>query len=192
MVNSVTKKVKDLKDAHTDADAEWNAIMSMWQGPPEDAGQDVLFPLTFGEGKYHRTRQDADVADAEFGITLPGRRTFYGGPEGEVEIRAYRCPEAEARAIEQKVHDLAHGRLNVDASISTNRKRAFFVSQDTGRRLLTVGFHDGAGGNFESNKFWYGGGWLCWFRGSGVTAVESFPSKYSIEVGKRAAAPAKK
>jgi hypothetical protein len=162
----------------------------MWQAPPENAERDTLFPPTFGEGKYHRTRQDTDVADAEFGITLPGRRAFYGGPDGEVEVRAYRCPDAEAGTIEQKIHDLAHARLNVNKNSGTNRNRAFLVSQDLGRRTVTVGFHDGAGGHFESNKFWYGGGWLFWFRCTGVS-IEWFPSKYLIEVGKRAAAPPK-
>jgi hypothetical protein len=192
IVNSVSHQVKDYSDASAQADAEWNAILGMWQAPPDDAGQDTLFPPTFGDGRYRRLRQDTEVTDGELGVTLSGRRAVYAGPEGEVEVRVYRCPEVEAAAIEQKAFDLAHGRLHANADTATNRKRAFFAARDSGRRTVTVGFHDELGQNFENDKFWYGGGWLFWFRAAGTAGVEWFPTKYLIEVGRRAAAPAKK
>jgi serine/threonine protein kinase len=193
IVNSISDKVRDYSDAHTQAQAEWNAILGMWQPPPENAERDTLFPPVFGDGRYHRLRADGDVADAELGVKLPGRRAFYAGPDGEVEVRAYRCTEAEAKAVQQRVVAFAKGLQSGNpAPAGSKRRQAVYLFDDQPRRTVTVGFHDALSTNHEYGKLWYGGGWLFWFRAPDAESVDSFPSKYLIEVGKRAAAPAKK
>jgi len=190
----IQNKVKDITDSQARSDAEWEAIIGMWQAPPGDAGTDSLFPPAFGDGRYRRTRQDTNVADTELGITLPGRRAFYLGPEQEeFEVRVYRCPEAEAQTIQQGVTSLAAGRQNgIAAPPGSKREKAVYVAEKSSLRTVTFAFHDDLAQNQEYGKLWYGGGWLFWFRTTQPMGIESFPSKYLLEVGKRAGAPAKK
>jgi hypothetical protein len=189
--HTVSDKVKDFADAKTQSDAEWNAILSMWPAPAPDARPDTILPPTFDNGKYRRVRDDTDVADAELGITLAGRRGVYSGPDGEVEVRVYRCPEAQAKAIQQKVVGIARG-LQAQGAVGqpdSKRKKAVLFAENGGNRTVTFGFHDEFAQNQEYGKLWYGGGWLFWFRTGQPLVVESFPTKFLLEVGKRAENP---
>jgi len=191
IVHAVSDKVKDFSDAQTQADAEWDAILGMWPAPAADARTDAILPPTFGNGKYRRIREDADVADGELGITLAGRRGVYQGPDGEVEVRVYRCPEAEAKAIQQKVLTFARGLQGKGAVPRPGSKRQHTVyhAENSHLRTVTFGFHDEFSQNQEYGKLWYGGGWLFWFRTAQPLVVEWFPSKFLLEVGKRAENP---
>jgi len=194
LVDRVQEKVKDINESQTRSDAEWEAILGMWQAPPADAGTDALLPPAFGDGKYRRTRQDTNVADAELGITLPGRRAFYLGPEQEeVEVRVYRSPEAEAQATQRGVAALVAGRQNgIVAPPGSKREKVVYLAEKSSLRTVTFAFHDDLAQNQEYGKLWYGGGWLFWFRTTQPMSIEHFPSKYLLEVGKRAGTPAKK
>jgi predicted Ser/Thr protein kinase len=181
-------KIKTFADDHQRAQAEWNAVTNLWDAPAADAKPDTLLPPTFGDGQYRLVRSDTDAADPELGINLPGRRGFYAGPDGEVEVRLYRCPEEEAKAIESKAYDFAqavsHGAANVGPD--SKRRKAYVVTQDTGQRTVTFSFHDGSNSNLETGKLWYAGGWLFWFRTIAPLGIETFPPKYLIEVARRA------
>jgi serine/threonine protein kinase len=189
LVNAIMNKAKDITDSYAQSEAEWDAITNLWSAPAADAAPDTLLPPTFGNGKYRlRTAADQAPPDAELGITLAGRRGIYDGSDGEVEVRFYRCPEEQARAIQQKVHAFTQARLNgtAAANADSKRKKAVYAQQDTGRRTVTFGFHDESAQNQEYGKLWYGGGWLYWFRTSAPMVIEWFPSKFLMEVGKRA------
>lgn len=194
IIDVASIKFKDVKDAQAQSDAEWDAIIAFWPAPAADAQPETLLPPTFGDGKYRKLREDTDAADSELGITLAGRRGIYSGLDGEVEVRSYRCPEAEAKAIQQKIVGLIRGRQNETmlAAPGSKRKKAVYMGQDSGRRTVTFGFHDEYAENQEYGKLWYGGGWLYWFRTSQPMSIEWFPSKFLMEVGKRASGPPKK
>jgi serine/threonine protein kinase len=187
LIEQVMDKAKDLKDSQAQADAEWDAITSFWPAPAADAKPDTLLPPTFDNGRYRVRTDEPAPADNELGITLAGRRGIYDGPDGEVEVRFYRCPEAEAKAIQQKVHGFTQSRLNGAGGpyAGSKRKKGVYSSQDSTRRTVTYGFHDEHAQNQEYGKLWYGGGWLYWFRTSHPFVIEWFPSKFLMEVGKR-------
>jgi hypothetical protein len=191
LVNAIMNKAKEFTDSHAQAEAEWNAITSFWPAPAADAAPETLLPPMFGDGRYRlRTAADQAPPDAELGITLTGRRGIYDGPDGEVEVRFYRCSEDQAKAIQQAVYALAqarHGDTGV-APPDSKRKKTVYAGQDTGRRTVTFGFHDASAQYQEYGKLWYGGGWLYWFRTSQPLTIETFPSKFLMEVGKRASA----
>jgi predicted Ser/Thr protein kinase len=192
VVDRIRDNIKDITDDKARADAEWDAIMGFWQAPPADAGPDVLFPTTFGDGKYRRVRHDKTAGDPELGISLTGHRGSYRGPDNdEVEIDVYRCPDADARNILQGVASMAAGRRGgtAPAPPGSKRTKAVYVSEDSRQRTVTFGFHDELSQNQEYGKLWYGGGWLFWFRTAQPLKVEFFPSKYLMELGKRANAP---
>jgi hypothetical protein len=193
IINSVSDKVKHIADDQNDAKVEWNAVSSMWQGPAVDAPEDVLFPPTFGEGKYSRMRVGTDAADPELGITLPGRCGHYSGLDGEVMICVYRCPEDQAKAIERKVYDRALALTHGTAAIApgSNRRKAYYAGEDSGLRTVTYSFHDGSNSQLENGKLWYAQGWLFWFRTAAPTQIEPFPPKYLLEVARRAGAKSK-
>ena len=187
VINKASVKFKDLKDSQAQADAEWDAITSLWPAPAADARPETLLPPTFGDGRYRLRVAEPAPADAELGITLAGRRGLYTGPDGEVEVRVYRCPEAEAKTIQRGVASLAAGRQSGTAEPppGSRRKKAVYVSDNPGRRTVTFGFHDDTGETQEYGKLWYGGGWLYWFRTTQPLSIEWFPPKFLMEVGKR-------
>jgi serine/threonine protein kinase len=181
-------KVENLRDAHSRSDAEWDAIRAFWQAPPADAGTDDLFPTTL-PGGYSRTRHDQNATDAELGITLAGRRAFYLGADGdEHEVRAYRATDAEAQAIQAKVQAFVKSVQDGSASGAPNssRKKAIYSANNPGNRTVTYGFSNSFNQSHEFGLLWYGQGWLFWFRTSVPLKIEVFPSKYLMEVGKRA------
>ena len=188
LINLVMNKAKDFTDAHAQSEAEWDAITGFWPAPAADVAPETLLPPTFGDGRFRLRAADQAPADAELGITLAGRRGIYDGPDGEVEVRVYRCPEDRAKAIQQSVYAFAQTRLHDAAAAdpASKRKKAVYAQQDTGRRVVTFGLHDDLSQNQEYGKLWYGGGWLYWFRTTQPLAIETFPSKFLMEVGKRA------
>ena len=190
VINVASDKFKDINDAQAQSDAEWDAIIAFWPAPAADAKPETMLPPTFGDNKFRKIREDTNVADAELGIVLPGRRGIYSGPEGEVEVRFYRCPEAEAKKIQQGVMSLVGGRQSGTAPVppGSKRKKAVYIGEQSSRRTVTFGFHDEFAQNQEFGKLWYGGGWLYWFRTSQPLVIEWFPSKFLMEVGKRASA----
>jgi hypothetical protein len=117
----------------------------------------------------------------------------YAGPDGEVEVRLYRCPEAEAKVIEKRVYDLAQALVHGTATGApdSNRRKAYLASQDSNLRTVTYSFHDGSNAHTESGKLWYAGGWLFWFRTGPSHSIETFPPKYLIEVARQAGGRAK-
>src|SRR5262245_24270851 len=187
IVNFVMDRAKDITDSQAQADAEWNAIINLWPTPAPDANPETLLPPTFDNGRFRLRTDDPAPPDAELGIVLAGRRGVYSGPDGDVEVRFYRCPEAEAKSIQQKVHDFTQARVvnKAVANSGSKREKAVYSSQDTSRRTVTFGFHDESWQNQEYGKLWYGGGWLYWFRTTQPLVIEWFPSKFLLEVGRR-------
>jgi hypothetical protein len=193
LIEKLQHGFRDMVNDQQQAQGEWSAVAAMWDAPPADTKPDTLLPPAFGNNQYRLLRTDDDVADAELGITLPGRRGIYAGPDGEVEVRLYRCPEAEAKAIEKKVYDLAHAAVHGTPAVApdSKRRKAYLATQDSNLRAVTYSFHDGSNEYTESGKLWYAGGWLFWFRTGPATAIETFPPKYLIEVARRAGARGK-
>jgi serine/threonine protein kinase len=193
VIDRASDKFKELNQAQRDADNEWQSIVTLWQPPPADAEADVLFPATL-QGGYRRLRHDREAADAELGITLPGRRGVYASQDGdECEARAYRCGDAEAQAVQAKVQAFVQSVQNGTAAVGpdSKRKKVVYTANDTGRRTVAFGFHDSLSQNQEYGKLWYGHGWLFWFRTAAPLKIEHFPPKYLMEVGKKAGTPPK-
>jgi predicted Ser/Thr protein kinase len=193
VIDRASDKFKELSQAQREADAEWGTIQSLWQPPPADAEPDVLFPQTV-TGGYRRVRQDQEAADAELGIALPGRRAVYLGPEGEeYEVRAYRCPDAEAQAVQGRVQAFLQSVQSGTAATApdSKRKQVVYTSSNSVNRTITFGFQDALSQYQEYGKLWYGHGWLFWFKTATPLKVEYFPSKYLMEVWKKGSAPPK-
>jgi serine/threonine protein kinase len=190
----IKETVLDRIQSQQRAEAEWEAIVGIWQAPAADANVDVLFPVAFAGG-YQHVRNDTAATDAELGIDLAGRRAIYANSEGtEVEIRVYRCPDAEAKAIQNRVESFVKSVKNGNAEVgaNSNRKQVVYESNNSGLRTFTFGFADSHNLNRECGKLWYSDGWLFYFRCPEFMTIESFPSKYLMEVGKRANSPAAK
>ena len=64
------------------------------------------------------------------------------------------------------------------------------TTSDEKLRTVTFGFADSLNLNHEFGKLWYGNGWLFYFRCHEPLTIESFPSKYLMEVGKQASGTA--
>ena len=190
LVNRVTDKVKELQQLSERSNAEWEALAAIWQAPAADADLNSLFPATVPNG-FRRATTDTEVADAELGLTLPGQRAIYVGPNGEeIEVRAYRSPEPEAKAIQTKAQAFVKSVQDGSAGNrgGSNRKKVVYTASNSSTRNVTFGFSDTMNGNQEYGKIWYSNGWLFYFRTS-ASLIESFPSKYLIEVGKQASTP---
>ena len=186
-------QLNSFRTSQTRSDVEWESITALWQPPPADAGPDALFPPTFEDGRYRLRRHDTEAADAELGIALAGHRAIYAGPFGDVEVRAYRCPEPQGKTILQGVASLAAGRQSGTAAAqpASKRKKAVYVADHPGYRTVTFAFQDELGQNPEFGKLWYGHGWLFWFKTAVPMQIDHFPSKYLVEVSKRATTPPK-
>jgi len=191
LIDQASDKFKELHDESERSNVEWEAIMGFWHAPAPDAGPDVLFPPTL-QGGYRLVRHDTDAADSELGINLPGRRAIYKTLEGEeMEVRAYRCPTAEAKTIQDGVQSFVGGVKagTVTLTPDSKRKKVVYTANNSGIRTVTYGFTDSNSQNQEYGKLWYGHDWLFWFRTAAPLKIEFFPSKYLMEVGKRASAP---
>jgi hypothetical protein len=197
LINRVKDTVKEITEAQQQATADWAWIGAMWQPPPEDAPIDVLFPPTLpsNPGPFRRLRHDQDAADAELGITLPGRRAIYAAPTGEevavreeVEVRAYHCTEAQAKNVQSRAQAFiksVQDRPVVFGGGST-RSKVVYSNNDPGQQMMTWGFADSSNQNQEYGKLWYSNGWLFYFRTSDPLKIEFFPTKYLMEVATRA------
>jgi|GEM_PF-5633448 len=188
LIDRVSDKVNEIQQAHEQSRVEWDAIVGFWPSPPPDASVDVLFPPTIPDG-YFRLRHDTDAADAELGITLAGRRAIYTNAQGEeVEVRVYRCKEVEAKAIQSGVQTFVSSVQNKTAAARADSKRqkVVYSASDSGHRTVTYGFADSYNQNHEYGKLWYATDWLFYFRTAAHLKIEFFPSKYLMEVGKRA------
>jgi hypothetical protein len=190
LIERASEKFKGIIDHQ----GEWNTIASNWDAPAADAAQEVLLPPTFDDGRYRLRTVDKAPTDADLGITLTGVRGVYDGPDGQVEVRFYRCPEAQAKAIQQKAYSYAQSRLNrptVANPGGPKRKAVVYSSQSSSLRTVTFGFRDEYSDDQEYGTLWYGGGWLYWFRSGDSMSIESFPPKFLKEVGKAATGPKK-
>jgi serine/threonine protein kinase len=191
IIGKVKDTVKEFAEAQQQSGAEWDAITAIWQ-PPADADTNTLFPLMVGN--YRRSRTDTDTADPELGLTLPGQRAVYVGPNGdEIEVRAYRCPENQARTIESNIQGFIKAVQDGRAS-SRNRQKVFLTQSNSTQRTLTFGFSDNDNQSHEYGKIWYSHDWLFYFRTTQPLptlplTIDVFPSKYLMEVGKKATAP---
>jgi serine/threonine protein kinase len=188
LIDRVSDKVNEIQQAHEQSRVEWDAIVGFWPPPPPDASVDVLFPSTIPDG-YFRLRHDTDAPDAELGITLAGRRAVYTNAQGEeVEVRVYRCKEAEAKAIQSGVQAFVSSVQNktTGARGDSKRQKVVYSASDSGHRTVTYGFADSYNQNHEYGKLWYATDWLFYFRTAAHLRIEFFPSKYLMEVGKRA------
>lgn len=187
LIVKVKDTVKELGEVMQQSNTEWEAINSFWQAPPADADIDVLFPPTL-PGNYRRVRNDTEVADAELGLTLPGQRAIYNGPNGdEVEVRAYRAPEPQAKKMQASAEAFV---TQLQAGIVPNRteskrQKVIYTGSNSQLRTVTFGFSDTANLHQEYGKIWYGGDWLMYFRANNHLTIESFPSKFLMEVGKQ-------
>jgi serine/threonine protein kinase len=193
LIGEASDKLKELTQAQERSNAEWDAIMGFWHAPAADAPVDSLLPPTFA-GNYRRLRHDQDAADPELGINLPGRRGVYSTPEGqEVEVRVYRCPDAEAKAIQARVQAFVQSVKDGTAPDrpDSKRQKVIYTASNPGIRTFTYTFTDTYSQNAEYGKVWYGHDWLFLFKTSSPLIVEFFPSKYLMEVSKRAATPPK-
>ncbi|MBO0699910.1 MAG: serine/threonine protein kinase, partial [Zavarzinella sp.] len=191
IIDRASDKFKEITQSQREADSEWETIRSLWQPPPADAGPDLLFPPTV-PGGFHRLRHDQDATDAELGITLPGRRAVYTGPDGEqYEVRAYRCPDEEAQKIQAHVQTFVQSVQNgtAGATPGSKRQQVVYTSSNSVNRTLTFGFHDSSSQNQEYGKLWHGHGWLFWFKTATPLKIEYFPSKYLMEVWKKGSVP---
>lgn len=189
LIGRVTDMVKEFKQAEERSTAEWNIISKLWQPPPANADLQVLFPTTLLDNKFRRSRNDQIVADEEFGITLPGRRGIYAGPEGqEIEVRAYLCSEAEAKEIQTRVEKFVKAvqQGSSNAFADSKRKKVVYSASNSSHRTVTFGFTDSLNQNQEYGKIWYGQGWLFYFKTTELLLIESFPSSYLLEVSQRA------
>jgi serine/threonine protein kinase len=196
VIDRVKDTVKEIQEAHQQSAAEWAAIMKIWQQPPADAGPEVLFPQTVtsndGKDTYRLTRTDKQVADTELGINLPGHRGVYTGPAGEeIEVRAYQCSEAQAKGMQARVQAFIRSVQSGSASWENDSKRrkVIYTSNDSATRSVTWGFSDTFNQNHEFGKLWYSQDWLFYFRTTMPLIIESFPSKYLLELGNRVHAP---
>jgi serine/threonine protein kinase len=193
LIDRVTDKVKELQKMSERSNAEWEAISAFWQPPPANADLQVLFPATLPNG-YRRTKNDTEVADAELGLTLAGQRAVYTASGGEeVEVRVYRCPESEAKAIQAKVQAYVKSLQTGSTAFrgDSKRQKVVYTNDHSGFRTVTFGFSDTFNGNQEYGKIWYGGGWLYYFKTAAPLIIESFPAKFLIEVGRLANVPKK-
>jgi hypothetical protein len=115
-------------------------------------------------------------------------------PEGEEgEVRAFRCPEDQAKQIQAKVRAFVSSVENGTAPERPGslRQKVVYSSQNSQLRSVTFGFSDPNRQRFEYGKVWYGHGWLFHFRTAAPLKMEYFPPRYLMEVGKRATAPKK-
>jgi serine/threonine protein kinase len=194
LIGRVKNTVKEFTEAQQEANAEWKAITDIWQPPPADANVDTLFPPMVGN--YRRSRIDTDTTDEELGLTIPGQRAVYVGPNGdEVEVRAYRCPENKAATIQSNIQgfvkSVQDGR---SPSRHSYRQKVNYTQSNSAQRTVTFGFSDTLNQNQEYGKVWYSRDWLFYFRTTQPLTtipltIEVFPSKYLVAVGKQATAP---
>jgi hypothetical protein len=191
LIGRVKDVAKELADTQRQSVAEWTAINAMWQPPPENADENALFPQLIS-GDYRRSHTDNNVADTELGLSMSGRRALYIRPKGEeIEVRAYRRTEAEASAIQSTVRAFLKSVQDgtVSARVTANRQKVVYFDDNPGMRTVSFGFLDESNKNSEYGKIWYGGGWLFYFRTTTPLIIESFPSRYLLEVGKQATGP---
>jgi hypothetical protein len=190
-IAAVTDKVKEVQQNQSTSAAEWGAIDAFWKPPAADAPADAVFPPTLPDG-YRRVRQDAPGADADLGLTMTGRRATYTTSDGtEIAVSAYPCSEEQARAVYDKIMALVR-RVEQGNGGQPNRARAVYSMSNTTNYTITYGFADASHQNPEYGKTWYSQGWLFYFRTSAPLVIDQFPSKYLLEVGKKAAAPPRK
>ena len=193
LIVRVTDKVKEMTQMAERSNTEWDAISSFWQPPPANAELHVLFPANLQNG-FRRTRNDQSVADEELGITLGGQRGVYTGQAGEeIEVRAYLCSEAEAKQIQGRVQKFVTSvqQGSPDVPRDSMRKKVVYTSNNSTHRTVTFGFADSMNQDHEYGKIWYGQGWLFYFKTKAPLLIESFPSSYLMEVGKRASSTPK-
>lgn len=182
-VKDVNNTIHGMSPAQQQSRVEWDVITAIWQPPPADAGVDVLFPPNLEVG-YRRIAVDQDVIDEELGITLAGQRAIFTGPQGDIEVRAYRCPEAQARAIQANVQAFVQSVQEGRARAGGSRKRVIHSRNNAATRTVNYGFVDGNNQNEEWGIVWYGRGWLIHFKSGSQELMEFFPSKYLMEIGK--------
>lgn len=194
LIGKVKDTVKEFADAQQQSTAEWDAITQIWQPPPADADVNTLFPPLVGN--YRRTRIDSDTTDDELGINIPGQRAVYVSPNGEeVQVRAYRCPDNKAMAIQSNVQGFVKSVQEGQAtSRNPNRQKVNYTQSNSAQRTVTFGFSDASNQNHEYGRVWYSHDWLFYFRTNQPLPtipliIDVFPSKYLVEVGKKATTP---
>jgi serine/threonine protein kinase len=167
---------------------DWDIVADHWPAPAYDAAQDTLLPSMIDDRRFLLRDTNSVPNDADLGITVPGRKGVYEGPDGKVEVRFYRCPEAEAKKVQQRVVDIYQTRGAAKAAIDpkAGRNTASFTSQDGIHRKVTYEFHDRSAQAHEYGLVWYGGGWLYWFQAGDEASIQTFPSRFLLEVGRRA------
>ena len=192
LIVAATDKFKEMQQNQSTAATEWGAIEAFWKPPAADAPPDVLFPPTLPDG-FRRLRTDTPGPDPELGLTLPGgRRAAYSTPDGdEVSVSAYRCSEDEAQAIFGKIQSLVR-QVQQGTPGQGNRANVTYSSSNTMNHTITFGFTGRANQAQEYGKTWYSDGWLFYFRTTTPFVIDQFPSKYLLEMSKKAAAAPRK
>ena len=187
-VVAVTDKVKEVQQSHSVTATEWGAIEAMWKPPAADAPADVVFPPTLPDG-YRRIRQDQPGADPELGLTMTGRRAAYTMSDGsEVSVSAYQCSDDQAQAVFGKIQ--THIRQVQQGTASQpGRAKVVYSQSNSTNYTITYGFADSSNQSHEYGKTWYSQGWLFHFRTTAPLVIDQFPSKYLLEMAKKAASP---
>ena len=105
-----------------------------------------------------------------------------------MEVRAYLCDENEAKLIQDRVLAFVKSVTDGTATLGaeSKRKKVVYSNSDSKLRSVTFAFADTLNLNHEFGKLWYGNGWLFYFRCHEPLKIDSFPSKYLMEVGKQA------
>ncbi|HVK07773.1 MAG TPA: serine/threonine-protein kinase [Gemmataceae bacterium] len=190
-IAAATDKIKEVQQSQSAAAAEWGAIEAFWKPPAADAPADVLFPPTLPDN-HRRVRADEPGPDPELGLTMPGRRATYTTADGaEVSVAAYQCSEDQARAIHGKIQTLIR-QIQQGTADQGSRAKVVYSSSNTQNHTITFGFSDQQHQRTEFGKTWYSQGWLFYFRTDAPMVIEQFPSKYLLEMSKKALAPPRK
>ena len=181
---AATDKIKELQQESERSSIEWEFINGGgWQPPSPDTNADALFPASLPDG-FTRVQTDTNVADQELGLTIPGQRAIYRKGSEEREVRAYRSSEAQSKAT----LDTAMGFIrSVQAGNagSGSRTKVMYSANNSLARTVTFGFSDSFNRTQEYGKLWYTQGWLFYFKTSTPLVIETFPSKFLMELNKR-------
>jgi serine/threonine protein kinase len=183
LIGKLKDTFNEFSDSQRRSKIEWDHINARWQGPPEGADANTLFPLVI-EGGYRRLRVEQPPADPELGLTLSGQRGVYAGPNGEtISVSVYRCEDAQAQSILTKAYTFVQSVS--PASPGNGQRQKMVQAGNSSNHMVDYGFTDSNNQNHEYGKLWYSQGWLFHFKADAWLTIGAFPSTYLLEVDKQ-------
>jgi hypothetical protein len=158
------KEQRDLED-----------LVRTWKPPQVGADTTLLFPPAFGG--YRRTETNDKAGVAELDLEAPGWRAVYRGPEGTVELFAYRADKNAKRGILQQVLDAVTRReaapgfpIQAPGSASVQGSaQGIYLSYDLGSKGAGAGQH---------GTFLWQGDWLLLARAASAREPGAFLKQY--------------